>query len=402
MPHCRSKVIYKNALQGDKAPHGLDRRRADPGSRRGHRDVRAQPQPRAHPAARAPTRCPTWRSRPARSPARATPAPPAGSTTSSCSTCRAAASRRTVARRLVVRGFFGEILSRITIPELRERLEAADRGRARRHRRLTAPPHTETAPCPPWRSRTCTSPCAHRGRPEGDPQGRRPDRPSPARRTRSWARTGRASRRSPTRSPGHPKYEVTSGRSRSTAQDVLAMTVDERARAGLFLAMQYPVEVPGVSMANFLRSAATAVRGEAPKLRTWVKEVKRAMGDLGHRPRVRRAQRQRGLLRRREEAPRGAAARAAQAEVRGAGRDRLRPRRRRAAGGVRGRQPLPARRRRRRPADHPLHPDPAAHHARTSCTCSPAAGSSSPAGPSWPTSWRRNGYVRFTEAGAAA
>jgi Fe-S cluster assembly ATP-binding protein len=58
------------------------------------------------------------------------------------------------------------------------------------------------------------------------------------------------------------------------------MTVDERARAGLFLAMQYPVEVPGVSMANFLRSAATAVRGEAPKLRTWVKEVKGAMSDL--------------------------------------------------------------------------------------------------------------------------
>ena len=58
------------------------------------------------------------------------------------------------------------------------------------------------------------------------------------------------------------------------------MTVDERARAGLFLAMQYPVEVPGVSTANFLRSAATAVRGEAPKLRTWVKEVKEAMTDL--------------------------------------------------------------------------------------------------------------------------
>ena len=80
---------------------------------------------------------------------------------------------------------------------------------------------------------------------------------------------------------GHPKYDVTSGSVTLDGQDVLAMTVDERARAGLFLAMQYPVEVPGVSMANFLRSAATAVRGEAPKLRTWVKEVKGAMGDLG-------------------------------------------------------------------------------------------------------------------------
>jgi Fe-S cluster assembly ATP-binding protein len=79
---------------------------------------------------------------------------------------------------------------------------------------------------------------------------------------------------------GHPKYEITAGTVTLDGQDILAMTVDERARAGLFLAMQYPVEVPGVSMANFLRSAATAVRGEAPKLRTWVKEVKGAMSDL--------------------------------------------------------------------------------------------------------------------------
>jgi Fe-S cluster assembly ATP-binding protein len=79
---------------------------------------------------------------------------------------------------------------------------------------------------------------------------------------------------------GHPKYEITAGTVTLDGQDILAMTVDERARAGLFLAMQYPVEVPGVSMANFLRSAATAVRGEAPKLRTWVKEVKGAMNDL--------------------------------------------------------------------------------------------------------------------------
>jgi Fe-S cluster assembly ATP-binding protein len=79
---------------------------------------------------------------------------------------------------------------------------------------------------------------------------------------------------------GHPKYQVTAGQVLLDGQDVLAMAVDERARAGLFLAMQYPVEVPGVSMSNFLRSAATAVRGEAPKLRHWVKEVKTAMSDL--------------------------------------------------------------------------------------------------------------------------
>jgi Fe-S cluster assembly ATP-binding protein len=80
---------------------------------------------------------------------------------------------------------------------------------------------------------------------------------------------------------GHPKYTVTGGSVTFDGQDVLGMTVDERARAGLFLAMQYPVEVPGVSVSNFLRTAATAVRGEAPKLRTWVKEVNAAMDELG-------------------------------------------------------------------------------------------------------------------------
>ena len=79
---------------------------------------------------------------------------------------------------------------------------------------------------------------------------------------------------------GHPKYTVTGGTATLDGEDLLAMTVDERARAGLFLAMQYPVEVPGVSVANFLRSAATAVRGEAPKLRLWVKEQKEAMATL--------------------------------------------------------------------------------------------------------------------------
>jgi Fe-S cluster assembly ATP-binding protein len=79
---------------------------------------------------------------------------------------------------------------------------------------------------------------------------------------------------------GHPKYTVTGGTVTLDGEDVLAMSVDERARAGLFLAMQYPVEVPGVSVSNFLRTAKTAVDGEAPKLRTWVKEVKEAMDRL--------------------------------------------------------------------------------------------------------------------------
>ena len=79
---------------------------------------------------------------------------------------------------------------------------------------------------------------------------------------------------------GHPKYTITGGTVTLDGEDVLAMKVDERARAGLFLAMQYPVEVPGVTVSNFLRTAKTAVDGEAPKLRTWVKDVKEAMGNL--------------------------------------------------------------------------------------------------------------------------
>ncbi|GGK71625.1 Fe-S cluster assembly ATPase SufC [Mangrovihabitans endophyticus] len=79
---------------------------------------------------------------------------------------------------------------------------------------------------------------------------------------------------------GHPKYEITGGQVTLDGDDVLAMTVDERARAGLFLAMQYPVEVPGVSVANFLRTAKTAIDGEAPKLRTWSGELRGAMERL--------------------------------------------------------------------------------------------------------------------------
>jgi Fe-S cluster assembly ATP-binding protein len=79
---------------------------------------------------------------------------------------------------------------------------------------------------------------------------------------------------------GHPKYTVTSGSITFDGQDVLAMTVDERARAGLFLAMQYPVEIPGVTVTNFLRTAKTAIDGEAPAIRGWTKDVKTAMSNL--------------------------------------------------------------------------------------------------------------------------
>ncbi|WP_298036685.1 Fe-S cluster assembly ATPase SufC [uncultured Microbacterium sp.] len=79
---------------------------------------------------------------------------------------------------------------------------------------------------------------------------------------------------------GHPKYTVTSGSITFDGEDVLEMSVDERARAGLFLAMQYPVEIPGVTVTNFLRTAKTALDGEAPAIRGWTKDVKEAMTNL--------------------------------------------------------------------------------------------------------------------------
>ena len=78
---------------------------------------------------------------------------------------------------------------------------------------------------------------------------------------------------------GHPKYTVTRGTVTLDGENVLAMKVDAGPGRAL-LAMQYPVEVPGVSVSNFLRTAKTAVDGQAPKLRTWVKDVKTAMEEL--------------------------------------------------------------------------------------------------------------------------
>ncbi|WP_201613586.1 Fe-S cluster assembly ATPase SufC [Gulosibacter hominis] len=79
---------------------------------------------------------------------------------------------------------------------------------------------------------------------------------------------------------GHPSYEVTEGSITLDGEDVLEMSVDERAKAGLFLAMQYPVEIPGVTLSNFLRTAKTAVDGEAPAIRSWMKTVKGTMEEL--------------------------------------------------------------------------------------------------------------------------
>jgi Fe-S cluster assembly ATP-binding protein len=79
---------------------------------------------------------------------------------------------------------------------------------------------------------------------------------------------------------GHPKYHVDSGCILLDGEEVTTMTVDQRARAGIFLAMQYPVEIPGVTVTNFLRTAKTAIDGEAPSIRTWIKDVRESMARL--------------------------------------------------------------------------------------------------------------------------
>jgi Fe-S cluster assembly ATP-binding protein len=70
---------------------------------------------------------------------------------------------------------------------------------------------------------------------------------------------------------GHPRYDITAGQALFDGEDLAEMEADERAKAGLFLAMQYPVEVPGVSVMNFLRSSLSAIRGEEIKPREFIK-----------------------------------------------------------------------------------------------------------------------------------
>lgn len=79
---------------------------------------------------------------------------------------------------------------------------------------------------------------------------------------------------------GHPKYEITAGTVLLDGEDISEMSVDERARAGIFLGMQHPVEVQGVSVSNFLRTAKTAISGEAPNLRSWLSDLKANMKNL--------------------------------------------------------------------------------------------------------------------------
>ena len=76
---------------------------------------------------------------------------------------------------------------------------------------------------------------------------------------------------------GHPRYRVTGGKVSFKGEDVLGLKPDERARLGMFLAMQYPVEVPGVSVTNFLRTAINAVRGEDVPVREFARELREQM-----------------------------------------------------------------------------------------------------------------------------
>lgn len=85
---------------------------------------------------------------------------------------------------------------------------------------------------------------------------------------------------------GHPKYEVTEGVVTLDGEDVLEMEVDERARAGLFLAMQYPSEISGVTNSDFLRSAINARReeGQEISLIKFIRQMEGSMKELDMNP----------------------------------------------------------------------------------------------------------------------
>ncbi|MTV25447.1 Fe-S cluster assembly ATPase SufC [Nitriliruptoraceae bacterium ZYF776] len=80
---------------------------------------------------------------------------------------------------------------------------------------------------------------------------------------------------------GHPAYEVTGGSMTWKGEDLTELSPDERARLGVFLAMQYPVEVPGVSLTNFLRTALNATSGEEVPIRQFMQRLKAEMAELG-------------------------------------------------------------------------------------------------------------------------
>ncbi len=83
---------------------------------------------------------------------------------------------------------------------------------------------------------------------------------------------------------GHPKYSITSGSILMDGQDLLKLSVDERSRAGIFLAMQYPQEIPGVTNSDFLRAAMNARRETPVSLFTFIKSMEKTIQDLQMKP----------------------------------------------------------------------------------------------------------------------
>ncbi len=197
---------------------------------------------------------------------------------------------------------------------------------------------------------------------------------------------------------GHPKYEMTGGTVTFDGEDVLSMTVDERARAGLFLAMQYPVEVPGVSVANFLRTAKTAIAGEAPKLRTWGASCSGAMERLRMDPAFAQRNVNEGFSggeKKRHEIVQLELLRPKMAVLdetdSGLDIDALRVV---SEGVTRVREY----RRDRRAADHPLHPDPAVCEARLRARLRRRTDRRRGRAGAGRASWRNEGYERFVAA----
>jgi Fe-S cluster assembly ATP-binding protein len=80
---------------------------------------------------------------------------------------------------------------------------------------------------------------------------------------------------------GRPGYVATGGNVRFKGEDILSLTPDDRAKRGLFLAFQYPTEVPGVSVVNFLRTAYTSIKGEQVSALAFRKHMKEKMQLLG-------------------------------------------------------------------------------------------------------------------------
>jgi Fe-S cluster assembly ATP-binding protein len=79
---------------------------------------------------------------------------------------------------------------------------------------------------------------------------------------------------------GHPRFEVTQGRVLLKGEDILSLPADERARRGMFLGFQYPVEIPGVKVRHFLRMAVRATKGEEPSVTEFRKQLFEKMALL--------------------------------------------------------------------------------------------------------------------------